>query len=447
MRVRFGKDFLWGAATAAYQIEGAANEDGKGASIWDTFAHKPWRTAGGDTGDVACDHYHRYAEDVAIMKELGLKAYRFSISWPRILPDGKGKVNQKGLDFYKRLTDALVEAGIKPFATLYHWDLPQPLEDAGGWPNRDTAGHFADYARVMYNTLGDRVDGWFTLNEPICTVGGYRSGWAAPGRNSLPDALAAAHTLLVGHGMAVKAFRASEARGKIGIVLNLDDLEPVDDSSANVAAYQREDACTNRWYLDPVFGRGYPEVLVDWYGKEMCPVHNGDMETIAQEMDFLGLNYYAGHRIQAMPQGGDLKTDSERLRADGTELTDMGWGVWPEGLYRILTRLKDEYGSPTIYVTENGMANRDEVGADGTVNDTARIDYLAAHFAAAARAIAEGVDLKGYFVWSLMDNFEWAWGYSKRFGLVHVDYPTGRRTLKESAKWYSRVIAENGLDI
>ncbi len=447
MSAKFPEGFLWGAATASYQIEGAWNEDGKGPSIWDTFCRSPWRVTGGDTGDVACDHYHRYGDDVCLMKELGLRAYRFSVSWPRILPDGKGKVNHKGLDFYRRLVDALVEAGIKPFATLYHWDLPQALEEAGGWPERETADRFAEYASVVFDALGDGVEGFFTLNEPICTAMlGYYDGCHAPGRNSLPDALGASHTLLLAHGKAVEAFRASEANGRIGIVLNLHDAQPASDSEEDVAAWERSDAANNLWYLDPLFGRGYPQVLLDWYGREMCEIRDGDMDKIAQPMDVFGLNYYNGSLVTADAGGGHLKLSSTQLQADGTELTEMGWGVWPEGLRRLLVRLKDDYGNLPVYVTESGMAAPDVIDADGEVSDDVRIDYLKAHFEAAAAAIAEGVDLRGYFAWSLMDNFEWAYGYSKRFGLVYTDYATLERTPKKSARWYSGVIAANGLE-
>lgn len=448
MKYAFPKGFLWGSATAAYQVEGAAAEDGRGPSIWDTFSHLPYRTSNGDTGDVACDHYHRFLEDVLLMKELGLKAYRLSISWSRVIPKGTGRPNPKGLEFYDRLIDALLAADIVPLVTLYHWDLPQTLEDKGGWPNRDTAEHFADYASLMYKRLGDRVPYWMTLNEPICAAFiGYRTGSHAPGRNSLPDALAAAHTLLMGHGRAVQAFRASGARGKIGIVINPCDVEPASRSKADLEAADREDMFNNRWYLDPVFGRPYPEGLVKWYGKEMCQVRTGDMKLIAQPIDVFGLNYYTGHRVKAEWGGQFLRYSSKQLREEGTELTEMGWGVWPTGLYRLLMRLKKDYGNPPVMVTENGMASPDVVDKNGQVDDQARIDYYAAHFAVAHRAIKDGSKLFGYMVWSLMDNFEWAYGFSKRFGLIHVDYRTQRRILKKSAKWYSQVIAENGFEL
>lgn len=445
MRVKFPEGFLWGAATAAYQVEGAWNEDGKGPSIWDTFSHTPWKITNGDTGDVACDHYHRWREDILLMKELGLRAYRLSVSWPRVLPKGKGHVNNKGLDFYKRLIDALTEADIKPFVTLYHWDLPQALEDKGGWPNRDIADCFADYAKVMFDALGDKVEGWCTLNEPICTAFlGYNDGVFAPGRNGLGTALAAAHTQLLGHGKAVAAYRASGACGRIGVVCNLAHVMPASKSEADAAACERQEAYENRWYLDPVFGKGYPRVLVEWYGKEMVKVAAGDMETIAAPIDFFGLNYYSGKSVSANPGGGFLKTSSRDLEADGTHKTDMNWGVWPSGLYHLLMWLKRDYGNLPIYVTENGMANVDAPDKAGEVNDDARIDFLKRHFAAAQRAIKDGARLEGYFVWSLMDNFEWAQGYSKRFGIVYVDYATQRRILKKSARWYARVIADNG---
>ena len=449
MRVRFPESFLFGAATAAYQIEGAWNEDGKGPSIWDTFVHKSARITSGDTGDAACDHYHRFAEDTLLMKELGFECYRMSVSWPRVIPKGRGKPNPKGLDFYDRLFDALAAAGIKPFVTLYHWDLPQALEDIGGWPRREIADYFADYAALMFEKFGDRVEGWMTLNEPICTAFlGYHSGVFAPGRNCLGDALAAAHTQLLAHGKAVAAFRASGACGKIGIAVNLSDVEPATRSSDDVAAADRADAFDNRWFLDPLFGRGaYPQVLVDWYGREMCQVKDGDFKTIAAPIDFFGLNYYSGNAVRANPSGGFLKTAGKPLQEPGTELTDVGWGVWPTGLYRVLMRLKKEYGNPSVMVTENGMAAADAPDKEGEVNDEARIDYLAGHFAAAAKAIRNGSKLFGYTVWTLMDNFEWAQGFSKRFGLVYTDYKTQARILKSSAKWYARVIADGGFDM
>jgi len=447
VRVGFPKDFLWGAATAAYQIEGAWNEDGRGASIWDTFSHTPGLVDNGETGDVACDHYHRFEEDVELMRRLGLGAYRFSVSWPRVLPEGAGEVNAAGLDFYKRLADALLEAGVKPFATLYHWDLPQRIEDAGGWPARETADRFAEYAVLLFDELGDRVEGWFTINEPICAgMLGYAEGAHAPGGKSLADGLAASHHLLLAHGKAVRAFRESSARGGIGIVLNLTDVVPARMTPEDVAAAERADARSNRWYLDPVFGKGYPEDLVERYGSEMPEILDGDMETIAEPIDIFGLNYYNGRRVRHDPDGGLLELSGDEIRLAGTELTEMGWGVWPEGLFRLLLRLKNEYGNPPLYVTENGVALPDEPDSGGRVEDPGRIDFLARHFLAARRAIDEGADLRGYFVWSLMDNFEWAYGYSKRFGIVRVDFETGKRTPRGSADWYSRVISENAVE-
>jgi len=448
MRLKFPKDFLWGVATAAYQIEGAWNEDGKGASIWDTFTHMPGRITGGNTGDVACDHYHRYREDVLLMKELGVKAYRMSMSWPRVMPKGRGKANEKGIDFYDRLIDELAAAGIKPLVTLYHWDLPQPIEDAGGWPRRETADYFADYAALAFERFGDRVTGWMTFNEPICTAFlGYKDGLFAPGRNSLSDALAAAHTQLLAHGKAVAAFRSTKARGKIGIAVNLCDVKSASKSAEDLAAADREDAFNNRWFLDPIFGKGpYPEVLVDWYGREMCQVRDGDYKTIAQPIDFFGLNYYSGSEVRANPGGGFLKTAGKPLREEGTELTDIGWGWWPEGLYRLLMRFKKEYGNPPVIVTENGMANADSPDKAGAVDDDARIKYLKMHFAAAGRALKDGSNLIGYTVWTLMDNFEWAQGFSKRFGIVYTDYKTQERILKSSAKWFAGVIGDNAVD-
>ncbi|HET90122.1 MAG TPA: beta-glucosidase [Chloroflexi bacterium] len=440
----FPSNFIWGAATASYQIEGAWNEDGKGESIWDRFSHTPGAVANGDTGDVACDHYHRWCEDVALMKTLGLQAYRFSIAWPRLLPAGRGDVNQAGLDFYDRLVDALLEAGITPFVTLYHWDLPQALQDAGGWPARATAEAFVEYADLASRALGDRVAHWITLNEPfVSAVVGYLDGRHAPGHTNLDEMLAAAHHLLLGHGWAVPVIRQNRPQAEVGIVLNLGGQHPASPSPADRAAAWRQDGVIHRWFLDPLAGRGYPADVVQWRGRPMDFVMGGDLEHIAAPLDFLGVNYYTRGivRSQEIPEN----ENEPRTVFPNPEHTEMGWEVYPEGLYEILGRLHFCYPFPALYVTENGAAYPDQVGPSGEVDDARRVSYLEQHLVQAGRAIAVGVPLRGYFAWSLLDNFEWAHGYSKRFGLVYVDYRTQQRILKRSAHWYGRVIAANGV--
>ena len=433
-------DFVWGAATAAYQIEGAVDADGRTPSIWDTFSRVPGAIDNGDTGDVACDHYHRWPEDVALAKELGIGAYRFSISWPRVLPEGTGRVNPAGIGFYDRLVDGLLEAGIRPFVTVYHWDLPQVLQDRGGWPARDTAYAMAEYAGVLGDALGDRVKDWFTVNEPLCSAWlGYLEGRMAPGEQDIARAVPAAHHLLLGHGLSVQALRAAVPDVRVGAVVNLSPCEPASDDPADVAAARRADGHTNRWWLDPLHGRGYPADMVEVYGVEP-PVQPGDMELIATPTDHLGLNYYFRDVVADDPDG-----PPPRARAVGVPnavRTDMDWEVHPDGLYQLLTRLADEYSVPRVMVTESGSAWRDEV-VDGTVADLERADYLESHVAAAVRAVGRGVPLAGYFVWSLLDNFEWAYGYAKRFGLVHVDYDTQVRTMKDSGRRYAKLISEH----
>jgi beta-glucosidase len=440
----FPSDFVWGAATAAYQIEGAWNEDGKGESIWDRFSHTPGRIANGDTGDVACDHYHRWREDVGLMEELGLKAYRFSISWPRVLPEGRGRASPAGLDFYSRLVDALLEASIEPFITLYHWDLPQALQGEGGWPARPSAETFVEYADLVTRRLGDRVRYWTTLNEPfVSAFVGHLEGHHAPGSSDLGEALAAAHHLLLAHGWSVPVVRSNVADAQVGISLNLGRQMPASASVADRGAAWQRDGVVNRWFLDPISARGYPADIVNHHGHPMGFVQTGDMEAIAAGFDFLGLNYYT----RTIVHGAESARDGDALQTDlaSREHTDMGWEVYPEGLYEMLGRLHFDYGFPALYVTENGAAYSDRIGRDGSVQDPRRVAYLREHLAAAARAVAAGVPLKGYFVWSLLDNFEWVHGYSKRFGLVYVDYPTQSRVLKSSAHWYSKVIAANAV--
>ncbi|GAB7050972.1 GH1 family beta-glucosidase [Catenuloplanes indicus] len=431
--------FVWGAATSAYQIEGAVSADGRKPSIWDTFCRVPGAIDNGDTGDVAADHYHRVPEDVALMKRLGLDAYRFSIAWPRIVPDGRGQVNAAGLDFYDRLVDQLLAAGVTPFATLYHWDLPQALQDRGGWPERDTAYAFADYAAVVAARLGDRVTDWMTMNEPLCSAWiGHLDGAMAPGETSLARAVPASHHLLLAHGLGMAAVRAHSPRpAEVGIVLNLSPIEPASDRPEDVAAARRADGHTNRWWLDPVFGRGYPADMVATYGIAP-PVHDGDLEAIAAPADFFGLNYYFRQLIADAPEAP--APHGRQVPVDGALETAMGWEVYADGLEQLLLRVTREYGAEKIYVTENGSAWADTPGADGTVEDKQRTAYLEDHLAACASAVAQGAPLAGYFAWSLLDNFEWAYGYDKRFGLVHVDYDTQVRTIKNSGHRYAEII-------
>jgi beta-glucosidase len=452
---RFPEGFLWGTATASYQIEGAVNEDGRGTSIWDTFSHTPGKVYRGDTGDVACDHYHRLDEDLDLMADLGLKAYRFSVAWPRIQPEGSGPANQKGLDFYRRLVEGLRERSIEPMLTLYHWDLPQALEDDGGWTSRETSERFAEYAGIVYEALADSVPFWITLNEPwVSSWLGYGYGVHAPGHADPAKALSVAHHLLLGHGLALGTMRsAGYTENRLGITLNLHPAVPARDREADAEAARRVDGQANRLYLDPIFRGNYPEDLLSHYrarGVELPPVRDGDLETISGPVDFLGVNYYFRHHIREAP--GEAAGRSEifaDLEARGivphdAEKTAMGWPVEPVGLTQILVRIKDEYADLPIYVTESGRAVYDYVDPEGEVNDGERIAYLDAHFSAAHEAMRRGVDLRGYLVWSLLDNFEWALGYSKRFGLVFVDYGTGRRIPKASSRWYTGVIENNG---
>ena len=451
----FPEGFVWGTATASYQIEGAVDEDGRGASIWDTFSHTPGKVYRGDTGDIACDHYHRLEEDLEIMADIGIRAYRFSVAWPRIQPDGSAPANQRGSDFCRRLVDGLRERSIEPVLTLYHWDLPQTLEDRGGWTSRETSERFAEYVEIVYGALADSVPFWITLNEPwVSSWMGHAYGVHAPGHTDPAKALSAAHHLLLGHGLALSAMRsAGPAENQIGITLNLHPALPARDREADAEAARRVDGQANRLYLDPVFHGQYPEDLLSHYrgrGVDPLPVRDGDLETISGPLDFLGVNYYFRHHIREAP--GEAAGPSEifaDLEARGivphdAEKTAMGWPVEPEGLTQILVRIKDEYADLPIYVTENGRAVYDYVDPEGEVKDGERISYLDAHFRAAHEAMQRGVDLRGYLVWSLLDNFEWALGYSKRFGLIFVDYGTGRRIPKASARWYTKVIENSG---
>jgi beta-glucosidase len=432
-------DFVWGVATSAYQIEGAVAEDGRAPSIWDTFCAVPGAIDNGDTGDVACDHYHRWPEDIALMRQLGVDAYRFSIAWPRVLPSGTGPVNQPGLDFYDRLVDGLLAAGIRPFVTLYHWDLPQALQDKGGWANRDTAPALAEFAGAVAARLGDRVADWFTINEPLCSAWiGHLEGTMAPGVRDIGIAVPAAHHLLLGHGLAAGALRATAARpARVGAVLNLSPCEPAGPSESDALAARRADGHTNRWWLDPLHGRGYPADMIEVYGVEP-PVRTGDLEVIAAPVDHLGLNYYFRQVVTDDPAGP--VPHARMVGVPDNRQTAMGWEVHPDGLEQLLLRLTDEYHSARIYVTENGSAWPDEVLPDGQIEDKERMAYLEQHLAASIRATRDGAPLAGYFAWSLLDNFEWAYGYAKRFGLVHVDYATQRRTVKASGYRYADII-------
>jgi beta-glucosidase len=434
-----GSGFLWGAATAAYQIEGAAAEDGRLPSIWDTFARVPGAIDGGDTGDIACDHYHRWPEDIALMRRLGLNAYRFSVAWPRVVPTGAGPVNPQGLAFYDRLVDGLLEAGIRPFVTLYHWDLPQALHDLGGWPARDTAYRFAEYAAVVAEALGDRVADWTTINEPLCAAWiGHLEGLMAPGMTDLPAAIRASHHLHLAHGLGVEAIRANASRpASIGVVNNLSPCEPASDSDADRAAAVRMDGHVNRWWLDPIDGRGYPADMIEVYGMEP-PVRDGDLAAIAAPLDYLGLNYYFRQIVTDDPEGP--APYARQVPVPGAPTTAMGWEVHPAGLEQLLLRLADEYKPRTIYVTESGSAFPDEVRPDGSIEDRERTEHLESHVRACVSAARRGVPIRGYFAWSLLDNFEWAYGYDKRFGLVHVDFATQTRTVKASGHRYGEII-------
>ncbi|HEX8619667.1 MAG TPA: GH1 family beta-glucosidase, partial [Thermoanaerobaculia bacterium] len=441
---RFPAGFLWGAATSAYQIEGSPLADGAGPSIWHRFVRTPGRVHNGETGDVACDHYNRYREDVALMKELGLTTYRFSISWSRILPEGTGRVNEAGLDFYRRLVDELLANGIAPNATLYHWDLPAALDDRGGWLNRDVAEWFAEYAEVMFRALDDRVTMWATLNEPwVVTDGGYLHGPLAPGHKNVWEAPRATHNLLRSHAKAVQAYRAT-GRNQIGLVVNLEPKYAASDSAEDAAAVARADAYMNRQYLDPVFLGSYPQELIDGYGEAWPEFPSSDLDEIKTPIDFLGINYYK----RGITKADDSVLIERATRVDNPRgtVTEVGWEVFAEGLTKTLTWVRDSYGDLPLYITENGAAFYDPpVAFNGRVEDPLRVDYLRDHIAAVRTAMQQGVNVRGYYVWSLLDNFEWALGYAKRFGIIHVDYETLQRTPKSSARYYAQVIEANGV--
>jgi len=445
----FPQDFTWGTATAAYQIEGAWNEDGKGLSIWDTFCRQPGTIHDGDRGDVACDHYHRFEEDIAIMKELGIKNYRLSISWPRIFPWGTGEVNQKGINFYRTLLTALLKAGIKPAVTLYHWDLPQALQDKGGWLNRDICEAFRAYAETCFRAFGDLVDFWITHNEPQVVADlGHKEGQHAPGMKDPKAAMQVCHHLLLSHGMAVNTYRSLGQKGKIGITLNMADFVPATDSEADRIAAETIVQGGTLWYAMPVLKGHYPHLAAGFYKQAgLFPkVEEGDMEIISAKTDFLGINYYMQFAVSAKDDN-PLSGQFDVFFHPDKPKTYMGWAVEAEGLYHLLVLLKKEFNDLPIYITENGAAYDDKVAADGSVHDEDRINYLHGHIGACHdAAVKAGVNLKGYYLWSFLDNFEWAYGYDKRFGLVRVDYKTQKRTIKDSARWYSNVIKNNGLE-
>ena len=447
----FPPDFTWGVATSSYQIEGAAAEDGRTPSIWDTFCRKPGAVHNADNGDVACDHYHRMPQDVALIKSLGVDSYRFSVAWPRVQPGGRGPVNAKGLAFYDRLTDELLAAGIAPWVTLYHWDLPQELEDAGGWPNRDTAHRFADYAMMVFDKLADRVDTFTTLNEPWCSAWlGYQVGVHAPGRRDFDAAIAAVHHLLLGHGLATQRMRAAaRPEHTFGITLNMGTADPAGDSELDRAAARRADGMGLRIYLDPLRHGRYPDDMVaDLAARGSAfPVQDGDLKIISTPFDVLGVNFYFGQDFSGTDENGaTVGPDGQpvvRAVAPDTARTAMGWPITPERFTQLLVRLHRDYPGLPLVVTENGAAFHDTADDEGNVRDDDRTAYLAEHIAAVAAAREQGADVRGYFAWSLMDNFEWAEGYAKRFGIVHVDYATQKRTPKQSALWFRDAIAHS----
>lgn len=446
-KINFPKKFLWGSATAAYQIEGAFDENGRGESIWDRYCRTPGNICDGTSGDVGCDHYHLYEQDIEIMKKLGLKAYRFSISWPRIFPNGFGEPNEKGMNFYKKLVERLIENGIKPAITLYHWDLPQKLQDIGGWANRAVTDYFEQYASYVFSQLGELVPLWITFNEPYCTsfVGNW-AGRHAPGLRDYKTSVLVSHHLLLAHGKAVRAYRKMQFKGEIGITLNMNHAYPKTNSLENVKAAELSHAAWNRWFADPIFKGYYPREAVELYKEKgvLPEISAEDLQIINMPIDFLGLNNYFSTLTSADSNHWPLGIKDEFF---GKDYTEMGWGINPQGLYDLLLRLNKDYGGIKIYITENGAAFRDMVGSNGEIEDQNRIEFLAGYLCQVHRAIEAGVNLQGYFLWSLMDNFEWAYGYSKRFGIVHIDYETQKRTIKKSGYWYRNVIAGNGFDI
>src|SRR5215207_2236266 len=436
----FPADFLWGAATSAYQVEGATEADGRGASIWDTFCATPGKVRNGESGAIACDSYHRYRLDIDRMQELDLDAYRFSIAWPRVLPEGRGRVNEAGLDFYDRLVDDLLAAGIRPFVSLYHWDLPQALENAGGWPSRATAEAFGEYVEIVARRLGHRVRDWLTQNEPYCVSWlGSALGLHAPGRTELPAAVAAAHHVLLSHGLAVEALRRESPGSEVGIVLDSWPVYPASDDPRDAEAAREADGFRNRLFFDPVLRGTYPEDVLEKLGDSPLPIRDGDLAAISAPIDFVGLNNYSRTIVEADSEGRPQNV------TNGGPTTEMGWEIYPNGIFDVLSRLHREYGVQKLYVTENGGAFPDVLLHDGRVEDRDPIDYLHKYLGAVGRAVADGIPVRGYFVWSLLDNFEWAYGYSRRFGLLYVDYSTLERVPKSSFYWYRDLIGAGRL--
>jgi len=448
VKYSFPKDFLWGAAASAYQIEGAYKEDGKGESIWDRFTRWEGHVLNGDNGNVACDHYHRYKDDVALIKSLEIPCYGFTVAWTRIQPTGSGAVNHKGLDFYSRLVDELLAAGITPKTTLFHWDLPQALQETAGWTNRDTADRFADYARIVFDHLADRVKMWATHNEPwVSAFLGYATGVHAPGICDYSQAYQAAHHLLLSHGKAVQMFRQGGYEGKIGLILNLNGLIPASDDERDVAATQRVHDETHALFLDPVFKGSYPQALFDYIGVHQPKIHANDLDVIQQPIDFLGLNYYNTDLVSFDIFGGLNKAHLTPYSAPGWGRTEMNWGIHPTGLKNEVLYIKENYGNPELYLTENGCALPDIPDKNGFVKDWDRIRFLQAHIQALHEAVQDGANVQGYFVWSIFDNFEWERGYGQRFGIVRVDFETLQRIPKQSSYWYRELIARNGFTI
>jgi beta-glucosidase len=449
--ISFPKGFFWGATTAAYQIEGAWKEDGKGESIWDRFAHTPGKIKNGDTGDVACDSYHRWREDIALLQAMNLNSYRFSISWPRLQPAGTGAANSKGIDYYSRLVDTLLEARIRPFVTLYHWDLPQALEDAGGWPNRDTASRFADYVELAARALGDRVSDWILFNEPLAfTYQGYLDGTHAPGRTSLFDFLRASHTVNLAQVTGFRALKATRPSARVGSAFSMSACEPATDSPEDRLAAERCHAITNLWFLEPALKGRYPEALA-FLPETAMGIKSGDLEKMRAPLDFIGINLY--YRTIASAPGAVERISHPQQWLFPVKMTEgqqgpkagNGWEVWPQALCDVVTRISRDFNRPQIEITESGCAYNDAPDAGGVIRDTRRIQYHRQYLQALARSIADGADVRGYHAWTLMDNFEWAEGFSQRFGLAYLDFKTRQRTLKESGRWYARVAAENRL--
>lgn len=441
---QFPKDFFWGASTAAYQVEGAWQEDAKGESIWDRYAHTTGTIKGAFNGDVACDSYHRYKEDIALLKAMNLKSYRMSISWPRIQADGTGAPNQKGLDHYRRVVDALLEANIRPLVTVYHWDLPQALEDKGGWPNRDTAGYFSDYAGIVAKSLGDRVTNWAIFNEPwIFTALGYYFGIHAPGRTDFRDFLRSTHTVNLAQGGAFRAMKAARPSGRIGTAFAMSYSQPKTSSEADKAAAERYHAFFNLWFLDPALKGEYPKILADRITPDDLGVRPGDMDAVKAPLDYLGINLYNRDLISDADENQTLHLKT--WRGMGGPHTDLGWEVWPDALYQVLTRISRDYNRPIIEITENGCAYNDTPDEHAQVPDQRRIDYCRGYLGAMARAMREGADVRGYSHWSLLDNFEWSEGYTARFGLTYVDFRSQKRTIKDSGKWYGRLASTGQL--